>query len=81
MELKGIEELMTKLKREKSDHHDNLKLTDTASVSEVRDRYFSFVEKPPEITDFKIVSIIEDPRVSSGRDKKKPKDKKGSEPF
>jgi hypothetical protein len=78
MELKGIEELMTKLKREKSDHHDNLKLTDTASVSEVRDRYFSFVEKPPEITDFKIVPIIEDPDEPAGKDKNKPKDKKSS---
>jgi hypothetical protein len=73
--LEGIDELMTKLKRERSDHYDQLELTDTAAVSKVKDQYFSFVEKPsppPEITDFEIVSIGENPDVPAGKVKKKP---------
>lgn len=73
--LEGIDELMTKLKKEKSDHYDKLELTDTASVSMVKDQYFSFAEKPlppPEITDFEIVSITESPNVPAGKEKKKP---------
>ena len=74
--LEGIDELMTKLKREKGDNYDQLELTDTASVSKVKDQYFSFVEKPPpppEITDFEIVSIVENPDVPAGKEKKKPR--------
>lgn len=72
----AMDMLLKKMKDGKNDTHDSLELSDTASVSRVSDKYFSFVEAPPDPEEGVNFAIVDtdaegEPEPQNGKDKKK----------